>query len=499
MKIRSGAIQVFEAITKPAASCVRHGAPIRERAATAEGIQKPAGQESSRAQISIPKESQRRPRTLKAFVTAFAVSISAFTPLANAETTLPAKVTFSEHIAPIVFSNCVECHRKGEAGPFTLTNYRDVSKRARLIQKVTENRFMPPWHLEPGYGEFRHTRRLTDRDIALLGKWAENGAPEGDSKKTPPLPTFPEGWRLGKPDLVVQMTEPFTVPADGPDIYRNFVIPLDLDEDKWVTAIEIRPSSRPVVHHVLYHADTQGVARTLDGQDGRPGFNGMRFNKVDLGGWAVGAFPEKLPYGLARRLPKGADLILAGHFHPAGKEMEEQMTAAIYFAKEKPKRQLHEVLVPRGYGDRSALREGIPPGEKNFKITDVYRLPIKADLIAAWGHAHYIGKTMTGTATLPDGTVKKLFKINDWNFNWQGQYYYKEAISLPAGTVIKSEITYDNSADNPRNPHSPPRLIKWGLQSTDEMGALIFGFAVDDRDVKGPNHNKKRERESAVK
>ena len=414
---------------------------------------------------------------------------------APAKTAPTGSVTFADHIAPIIFNNCVECHRQGEAAPFELTDYRQASKRARLIRKVVEKRYMPPWHPVPGHGEFRHTRRLADQDIALIAKWVEAGAPEGDPANTPPLPKFPNGWRLGKPDLVVQMRESFTVPADGPDICRNFVIPLNLDEDKWVTAIEIRPSSRPVVHHVLYHADTEGAARKMDGQDGRPGFNGMRFRKVDLGGWAVGAFPEKLPYGLARKLPKGADLVLAGHFHPAGKAMDEQTTVALYFAKKQPRLQYHEIILPRGYGDRSKLREGVPPGSKDFKIQASYTTPVDSKLVAVWGHAHYIGKTMNGTATLPDGTTRKLFRIDDWDFNWQGQYVYENALPLPAGTVIESVITYDNSADNPRNPHDPPRTIRWGLQSTDEMGALIFGFAVDPKDVR----DSKRKRESAAR
>ena len=413
----------------------------------------------------------------------------------GASTPLPGNVTFAEHIAPIVFNNCVECHRQGEAAPFELTNYRQVSKRARLIRKVVEKRYMPPWHPVPGHGRFRHTRRLADRDVALIAQWEEAGAPEGDSTKTPALPEFSDGWRLGKPDLVVKMREPFTVPADGPDIYRNFVIPLGLKEDKWVTAIEIRPSSRPVVHHMLYHADTEGAARKLDGQDGRPGFNGMRFRKVDLGGWAVGAFPEKLPFGLARRLPKGSDLILAGHFHPVGRAMDEQTTVALYFAERKPALEYHEIILPRGYGQHSALREGVPAGERNFKISATYETPVRSRLVAVWGHAHYIGRTMKGTATLPDGSVKKLFRIDDWDFNWQGQYIYEKALPLPAGTVIKSELTYDNSADNPRNPHDPPRMIRWGLQSTDEMGALIFGFAVDPKDKGKP----KRGRGSAAR
>ncbi len=413
----------------------------------------------------------------------------------EASTLLPARVTFAEHIAPIVFKNCVECHREGEAAPFELTNYRQVSKRARLIRKVVEKRYMPPWHPVPGHGEFRHTRRLSDRDVALVARWESTGASEGDPARTPALPEFHNGWRLGEPDLVVKMKKPFTVPADGPDIYRNFVIPLALEEDKWITAIEIRPSSRPVVHHMLYHADTEGVARKMDGRDGRPGFNGMRFRKVDLGGWAVGAFPEKLPFGLARRLPKGSDLILAGHFHPVGRAMDEQTTVALYFADRKPALEYHEIILPRAYGQHSAMREGIPAGERNFKISATYTTPVKAKLVAVWGHAHYIGRSMNGTATLPDGSVKKLFRIDDWDFNWQGQYTYEKALPLPAGTVIRSELTYDNSVDNPRNPHDPPRMIRWGLQSTDEMGALIFGFAVDPKDKGKP----KRRRDSAAR
>lgn len=405
---------------------------------------------------------------------------------------LPDKVTFSDHIAPLVFNNCVECHREGEAGPFTLTDYKDIKKRGRLIHKVMEKRYMPPWHPAPGYGEFRHSRRMSDRDIALVGKWVKTGMKQGDPANTPPLPEFKSGWRLGKPDLVVKTSEPFTVPADGPDIYRNFTIPLNLKEDKWVTAIEIRPSSRPVVHHALYHADLTREARKLDGQDGRPGFDHMRFKKRDLGGWAVGAFPEKLPYGMARHLPAGSDLILACHFHPVGKAMDEQTTVALYFADKEPRMKLHEALVPRDYGSRSALREGIPAGESEFHIKGKYALPIDAELIAVWGHAHYIGKTMTGMAHLPDGSKKKLFRIDDWDFNWQGQYYYKEPLPLPAGSILTADITYDNSADNPRNPHDPPRLIKWGLQSTDEMGALIYGFAVDEEKLQRARQRKKQ-------
>src|SRR5262249_6956846 len=172
-----------------------------------------------------------------------------------------AKVTFTEHIAPIVFNNCASCHRPGEAAPFALMSYQDVKKRGALIAAVTQSRDMPPWHAAPGYGDFIDVHRLTDEQIASIKQWVDAGMPEGDPGKLPAPPKFPEGWQLGKPDIVLTMAEPFDLPASGPDIYRNFTIPLDLPEKKWVKAIEFRPSARKVVHHALFFVDTTGESR----------------------------------------------------------------------------------------------------------------------------------------------------------------------------------------------------------------------------------------------
>ncbi len=393
------------------------------------------------------------------------------------------EVTFSEHIAPLIFNNCYECHRPGEAAPFSLMSYEDVSKRATMLQEVMERRFMPPWHPAPGHVEFHNSRRLSDDQLALYSKWVATGKAKGDDEKLPELPTFAGGWRLGEPDLVVTMPESFHVPADGRDIYRNFAIPLDLPEDKWLTAIEIRPDERSVVHHVLYFSDESGVARGLDGRDGKPGFRGMGFRATQVGGWAVGGVPSKLPYGLARKLPQASDLILACHFHPVGKAADVKITAALYFADKPPERDYVRFQIPPGYGRGTKLSQGVPPGEKNFQIEGEFTLPAKAELIHVSGHAHYICKSMKATATLPDGTVLDLLSLPAWDFNWQGQYYLKEGLWLPKGTVLRGEVNYDNSADNLNNPNDPPKLIKWGIQSTDEMGSLFFGFAVNDGDL----------------
>lgn len=385
-----------------------------------------------------------------------------------------AKVTFTEQIAPLVFKHCASCHRPGEAAPFSLLTYQSTRSHAKTMLEAMEARYMPPWQPEPGHGEFRDARRLTDSQIALFKQWVKDGMPEGDPSKMPPVPKFPEGWQIGKPDLIVKMDRPFEVPASGPDIYQNFVIPLGLKEDKWVTAVEFRATAPNVVHHVLYFLDDSGRARKQNSsKEGQPGFPGMGFRATgSLGGWAVGATPVKLPDGLAYPLPKGSDLVLQTHFHLSGKSEKEMITVGIYFADKPPTRTLVNLQLPPVFGLFSNI--DIAAGQSNFKIADKFILPVDVDLVGAGAHAHYIAKTMKADATLPDKTTKPLFFIRDWNFNWQGQYLYKDYVRLPKGTVIQANLTWDNSSNNPRNPSDPPIRVHWGEESTDEMGSIRF-------------------------
>jgi hypothetical protein len=395
-------------------------------------------------------------------------------PAATTPADLPATVTFTEHVAPIVFARCASCHRPGEAGPFPLLSYKDVRKRGKLIQQVTARRFMPPWHPAPGHGEFQNERRLSDGQIALIKRWVETGMAEGDPGRLPQLPKFTEGWQLGTPDLVVSMPKAYEVPATGRDIYRNFVLPLNLKEDKWVTAVELRPSARSVVHHVLFFLDRSGQALKKDGQGGRPGFSGQGFALGgSLGGWAAGGQPEHLPGGLAMPLPKGSNLILQTHFHPSGKVEHEKTTVGIYFAKKKPERTLVSFQAPPLFGVMSGI--SIPAGTKQYKVRGTFKAPVDMELVTVGGHAHYICADMKATAKLPDGSTRSLFYIPKWDFNWQSTYTYREPVRLPRGAVIDVELTYDNSEANPANPFNPPRRIKWGPASTDEMGSVLFG------------------------
>jgi hypothetical protein len=386
-------------------------------------------------------------------------------------------VTFAEDVAAIVYAKCSGCHHPGQAGPFSLLTYDDVSKRADTIEAVVSEGFMPPWPPSDAGLLFSHDRRLTEFEKQTLLAWIKADAPEGDPARTPPQPVYPDGWALGQPDLVVTMDGEFQVPADGPDLYRNFVIPVNLPDDRWIKAIELRPRARSVVHHALYFAGESDLARRRDADDDGPGFSGMGFAvRERLGGYVPGAVPERLPEDLALPLPAGTDLVLQTHFHPSGKPEVEQLTVGLYFAEEAPSRELVAVQIPPAFGRGAGI--DIPAGDANYAITDEYELPTDVTAYLVSGHAHYICKAMEMVAALPDGTTRVLLDINDWNLDWQGQYQFAQPVDLPAGTTITTTLVYDNSADNIRNPFSPPQRVKWGRESTDEMGSITLSVVA---------------------
>jgi mono/diheme cytochrome c family protein len=401
-----------------------------------------------------------------------------------------APLTFNEDIAPIIFHNCSSCHRPGEAAPFPLLSYLDVKKKAKTIVKATSSRLMPPWKAEPASYPYRDERRLKDSEIALIDAWVKGGMEEGSGEKPLP-PSFGTGWALGEPDLVVEMPAAYHVPADGPDIYRNLVVPLGLTEDKWVTAIDMKPTARAAVHHVLYFADPKGRLHEKPQQGTEPGFRGMRpaGANVALGGFALGAQPGRFPDGFAMKLPKGSDFVVQYHFHPTGKPETEKALIGFYFAKQEPERKMVRLQMPPHYSLFSGL--DIPAGEKDFVIRDSYTLPVAVDALGLGAHAHYIGKRMKMIATLPSGEVKTLLSISDWDFAWQGRYYFQELVALPQGTKLDTEIHWDNSADNLRNPSSPPVRVTWGEESKDEMGSvslIVVAHAEKDRATLQTDH-----------
>ena len=384
-------------------------------------------------------------------------------------------VTYDK-IAPILYSNCSSCHRAGEVAPFALMGYADAKKRAKQIAMVTQQRFMPPWKADEGREKFADAHRLTDEEIALLGKWAAAGAPEGDKAKAPKPPVFASGWQNGTPDVVLQPDAPYQLAAEGDDVYRCFVIPTNYDTDRYIAAMEVRPGTNTVVHHVIAYLDASGGARKLDERDPGPGYTSFGGIGVVpggmIGGWAPGNVPHLAATGNGVLLPKGTDIVLQVHYHKSGKPENDLTKIGLFFAKGPVDKRIRSMMVVNPLIN-------IPAGNNEYIATASKTITRDVTALGVTPHMHLLGKDMQVTATLPDGTVKKLVHVDDWDFNWQTSYAFKEPIKLPAGTRIDLSARYDNSTNNPTNPTSPPRAVTWGEQTTDEMCIAFVAYTVD--------------------
>jgi hypothetical protein len=385
--------------------------------------------------------------------------------------------TFNKDIAPILYSNCATCHRSGEVAPFPLLTYQDAAKRASLIAGAVAARFMPPWKAEPGYGDFAGERRLTEQQIALIKDWAKAGAPEGDAGAKPQPPKFADGWQGGEPDQVLTIPAKYSLPADGPDQYRCFVLPTGLDHDVYVDGIEFRPGNRQIVHHALVYLDASGKARQMAGKNADGGyscFGGPGFAPIGgLGGWAPGITAPPREPDLSLPLPKGTDIVIQIHYHPSGKPEQDQSSLGLSFSGPPAKGRTSLMLFQHHLD--------MAPGDSHYVAKASLTIPRDLQLIGVTPHAHYLCKDMKVTATLPDGSIKPLIWIKDWDFNWQNAYRYRTPLELPKGTRIDLEYVYDNSENNPGNPTRPPVRIHWGEQTKDEMALVFLNVVVPTR------------------
>jgi tetratricopeptide (TPR) repeat protein len=386
------------------------------------------------------------------------------------ETGAPGRVpTFNQDVAPIVFERCTPCHRPNQGAPFTLLDYESARSKATKISRAVQTRHMPPWLPEPGPDPFVGERRLTPEQIDVLRRWADAGAPEGPASAHPTAPVFAGGWETGPPDLILTPAMPYVLPAGRGDVYRNLVLRASVPVERYVRAVEFRTGGAPV-HHAVIHVDRTSASRRRDGADGEPGFEGMGGREAQdpdghFLGWAPGRGPIVAPEGMPWVLTPGTDIVVELHLIPGPQRVEVQPTIALFFADAPPAR----VPLFLKLGSKAI---DIPAGAKDYAVDDTFALPVDADLLTLYPHAHYLGKTMQVRATLPDGSTRSLLEIRRWNFRWQQDYQYAAPVALPRGTIITMRFTYDNSADNPDNPNTPPRQVLCGQRSTDEMGNL---------------------------
>jgi peroxiredoxin len=396
------------------------------------------------------------------------------------------KVTWYRDVLPIVQNRCQQCHRPGEVGPFALMTYRQGVHWAEDIKQYTRNHKMPPWKPTDGV-EFIGARKLTQSEIDTLAAWMDEGTPQGDPKDAPKPVTFTEGWQLGNPDLILEPREEMTVGADGRDLFRCFVLPTNLPEDRFVVAYEVRPGNRRVVHHTLHFLDTRGRARKMeqreaarpkspDEKDHGPGYNSLMgpgfIPSGDVGGWAPGITPHYLSEGVGFYLPKGADIVMQVHYHRTGRVEKDRPRLGLYFAK-KPSRPLQGLAIP-------GLFFRIPPNVANYKVKGSVWAAQDFTVHTVTPHMHLLGRSIKVTVAPPDGKPFPLVDVKDWDYNWQETYFLKQPLKVKAGTKFTVEGVYDNTARNPSNPNSPPKAVYVGEQTTNEMCFGFIGVTTED-------------------
>jgi tetratricopeptide (TPR) repeat protein len=378
-------------------------------------------------------------------------------------------VTFTHDIAPIVLARCASCHHPGEAAPFSLLTYNDVRRRGRQIVEVTQKRLMPPWLPSEGEGHFLGARRLSDHELQTLASWVETGMPRGDESQTPATPQFASGWQTGQPDLVLESPE-YHLDSQERDVFRNFVVPVELDAPRWVESIELRPENPRVTHHARLGVDRFNDSVRRNAQDGQPGYPGMAWAQDPDGQlviWAPGMTAAAGTPGVAWRLFPKSYLVLHTHMQPSGKPELVKFQIGIHFAKDAPTQ--HPVMMRIGSCDID-----IPTGAAHHEVHDEYILPIDLDVHTIFPHAHSLCRQLSVVAVRPDGSREPLITIDRFDENWHDCYHFEHPMRLTRGTRLVSTFAYDNTADNPRNRNHPPRRVAYGSNASDEMADVYL-------------------------
>jgi hypothetical protein len=372
-------------------------------------------------------------------------------------------VTYSKHVARILQDRCVECHRAGEIAPFALTDYEEVAGWADTIAEVVRDERMPPWHASPEFGHFANERRMPDEEKQLIYDWAASGAPQGDPAELPQPRTYVQGWQLPQqPDLVLDMrTQPFTVPAEGTVRYQYFTTDPGFKEDKWVSASEVIPGNRAVVHHVLIFVRPPGM------QEGR-GIEDLGF----LSAYVPGLRPDAYPKGMAKHVPAGSKLVWQVHYTPIGSEQQDLSKVGLVFSD--PQDVTHMVQTVTSM-ERSFE---IPPGDDNYRVESLSpSYGRDAILLCMSPHMHLRGKSFLYEARYPDGSKETLLDVPRYDFNWQTTYNLADSKPFPAGTRMFCVAHFDNSEQNLANP-DPTKAVRWGDQTWEEMMIGFFDVAV---------------------
>ena len=421
------------------------------------------------------RQARRTLSRLSAAIVAVAATGVGTEPSSAAQQNGP--LTFAEHVAPIIRSACGSCHRPNGAAPFSLITYQDVRGRAAQVARQTRLRLMPPWKPEPGYGEFLDERRLTEAQIRILEQWVRDGAPAGDLTSIPPESSPASEWLLGEPDLILEPA-PYLLEARKTDIYRNFVLPITIDETRYVKAWQFLPGGSHALHHATMQVDTTGASRRLDAQDREPGYEGLIPHTVQnpegyFLSWTPGQLAFVAPDGMSWPVRAETDLVMMLHLRPGRTAETIRPRLGLYLADGPPSRVPTMIRLTRQDLE-------IPAGASGHRVEDSFTLDVDVDVYAVQPHAHHLAREVRADAIRPDGTRVPLLYIRSWDFRWQDIFRYRRPVFLPAGTTLTMEYVYDNSQRNPDNPSSPPKRAQYGQRTTDEMAEVWFQVVVHD-------------------
>jgi hypothetical protein len=387
-------------------------------------------------------------------------------------------VTFNRDVAPILYARCTDCHRPGQIGPMSLLTYEDARPWARSIRRMVVERRMPPWFADPHVGTFSNDASLTDREVDLMARWVDGGAPQGDPADRPAPPTYVEGWRIGTPDLVLTVARPFDIPATGIIDYQYFDLPTGLTSDRWVQAVEIRPSDRRVLHHASVFIRPRDAATVAPGaQHAGDGCAAEICGDVEgvpsgetLTITAVGTPPEVYPAGTAKRLEAGSVLRLQVHYTTTGEATTDRLSVGLIFAKSAPQ----VVLKTAPLGKTSFT---IPPRTSNFVLTATLAFQKDATLWSIGPHNHLRGRSWQFDLFEPDGSMRTLLSVPRFDFHWQLVYRFGPPIAVSRGSRLRATAVYDNSSANPANP-DPDAEVRYGEQTKDEMMLAMVVYST---------------------
>lgn len=400
-------------------------------------------------------------------------------------------VTFNRDVAPILYKHCTACHRPGQSAPMSLLTYESARPWARSIQRQVTARTMPPWGADPAIGRFANDPSLAAEEVATINRWVDGGAPRGDGP-TPTAPAYDDEWQIGTPDLVVQMERPFPIPATGLVEYQYIKIPTNLPQDQWVTAVEIKPSDRRVLHHLRVFAQPPGSDSRKAPRPGEPvcvdevcgnlepPLIGFGPNIVSI---AVGTRPDVYPPGSAMLLKAGSVLTLHVHYTTMGEATSDQTRIGFVFAKTPPQRELKMVSMAQ----EQFL---IPPGAARYPVEARVRFSEDVLLYSLGPHAHLRGHSWAFELERPDGTRTPLLSVPRFDFNWQLSYVFETPVLAPAGSRLIGHAVYDNSPANRFNP-DPSAAVGWGNLTVQEMmfAALVYTPARQTTEVAVPRRS----------